>query len=67
MDPVVAKCAEAVGGIAKLASLIGVRHQSLYSWRKVPAERVLDLERHSGVPRHEIRPDIYPAETAEAS
>lgn len=30
---------------------------------RVPAERVLDVERVTGVPRHELRPDLYPAPT----
>ncbi|MDF2994653.1 MAG: hypothetical protein K0R27_290 [Xanthobacteraceae bacterium] len=53
--------AENVGGITRLAREIGVKHQTFYSWKRVPAERVLDIERVSGVPRHELRPDLYPA------
>jgi DNA-binding transcriptional regulator YdaS (Cro superfamily) len=26
----------------------------------LPAERVLDIERVTGIPRHELRPDLYP-------
>lgn len=52
--------AENVGGITRLAREIGVKHQTFYSWKRVPAERVLDIERVSGVPRHELRPDLYP-------
>jgi len=44
-----------------------VRHQSIYSWKRIPAERVLDIERATGVPRHELRPDIYPAPTGGAA
>lgn len=36
--------------------------------RKVPAERVLDLERITGVSRHFLRPDVFgpaPQEAAE--
>jgi len=38
----------------------GITSQAVSQWRKVPAERVLDLERITGIPRHEIRPDLYP-------
>lgn len=50
------------GGVRKLAERLGVTPQAVYKWRKtgIPAERVLDVERESGVSRHELRPDIYP-------
>lgn len=54
-----------VGGITKLARELNVKHQTFYSWKRVPAERVLDMERITGVPRHELRPDLYPAPDAE--
>ena len=48
------------GGLKKLARELGIRHQSIYSWRKgVPASRVLDVERLTGISRHMLRPDIY--------
>ena len=31
---------------------------------RVPAERVLEVERITGVSRHDIRPDIYPPSTS---
>lgn len=63
---IVARGIAAAGSITKLAAEIGVKHQTFYSWTRVPAERVLDFERVTGIPRHEIRPDLYPA-PAEAS
>lgn len=27
--------------------------------RKIPAERVLDIERITGISRHELRPDVF--------
>jgi DNA-binding transcriptional regulator YdaS (Cro superfamily) len=53
------------GGQAELARLMRISPQAIHQWRqsgKVPAERVLDLERVSGVPRTAIRPDLYPVE-----
>ena len=46
-----------------LARALGVRVESLYSWERsgrVPAERVLELYRLTGVSPHELRPDLYP-------
>lgn len=48
---------------AELARRAGVRPQAVFSWRakgRVPAGRVLAVESATGIPRHEIRPDIYP-------
>lgn len=35
--------------------------QAIAQWKHVPAERVLMVERATGVPRHRLRPDLYPA------
>lgn len=54
-----------IGKIADLAAAIGVSPQAVRKWKKegkVPAERVLLIESITGVPRHELRPDIYPPE-----
>lgn len=60
-NPGIAKAAEAVGGtIARLAKMIGVTRSAVHQWPRIPAERVLEVERVTGVPRHELRPDIYP-------
>lgn len=67
-DPGLAAAIEAAGGVTKLASLIGIRHVSVSKWRKVPAERVLEIERllHGEVTRHAMRPDLYPVDTEAA-
>jgi DNA-binding transcriptional regulator YdaS (Cro superfamily) len=52
----------AVGGYAQLALLIGVTKSAVYQWKRVPAERVIAVEAVSGVPRQQLRPDLYPAE-----
>jgi DNA-binding transcriptional regulator YdaS (Cro superfamily) len=56
---VVEEAAAKLGGIRKLARELGIKHNSLYRWTKVPAERVLQFEKLSGKSRHELRPDIY--------
>lgn len=53
---------EAVGGQAELAKRLGVSAQAISQWDEVPPLRVLAVEAVSGVPRHELRPDLYPAE-----
>lgn len=56
---------ERAGGQAALAKLIGVTAQAISQWDEVPPLRVLDVERASGVSRHELRPDLYPVERVE--
>lgn len=56
---------KAAGGQSELARRLDIRQQSVYYWiqrGRVPAERVLEVERVTGVPRHQIRPDLYPVE-----
>lgn len=55
----VEQAAEKAGGVVALARELGIKHTALYSWKRVPAERVLDVERISGISRHELRPDIF--------
>lgn len=54
------------GGIQQLADLLGIRYQAVHKWTKgsVPAERVLEIERATGISRHQLRSDIYPRESA---
>lgn len=61
-SPTVTAAIDAVGGVAKLAELISVSSQAISQWTRVPAERVLQIERATGgrVTRHELRPDLYP-------
>lgn len=61
------RAVEAAGSQLALAKLCGVSYQAVQKWmraRNVPAERVLQIERLTGVSRHDLRPDIYPRERA---
>ena len=53
--------ARKVGGFAQLAAKLGIARQAVYQWTRIPAERVADVERITGVPRAELRPDLYEA------
>lgn len=50
----------AAGGVRALARAVGVSQPAISSWKRVPADRVLTVERETGVPRRELRPDLYP-------
>jgi DNA-binding transcriptional regulator YdaS (Cro superfamily) len=53
------------GGLVVLARHLGLAPSTVSEWSRVPAERVLEIERVTGVSRHLLRPDIYPVEAAE--
>lgn len=58
------KACEAVGGQVKLAEAVGVTPQAVHQWvtkGRVPPERCAEIERASGIARHELRPDIFEA------
>ncbi|RQZ57443.1 chaperone [Burkholderia cepacia] len=60
------RAAHAVGGQSALARMLGCTSQAVSKMcltGRVPAARVIPIEIASGVPRHELRPDLYPIES----
>jgi len=49
----------AAGGVAELARKISISQPSVSNWSKVPAQRVIAVEAVTGIPRTELRPDLY--------
>lgn len=60
------EAAECIGGQKELAEALGVSPQAVAKWKKsrIPAERVLDIERVTSISKSRLRPDLYPAESA---
>jgi DNA-binding transcriptional regulator YdaS (Cro superfamily) len=50
---------QAAGGRKALARLLGISKQAVQKWTRVPADRIIDVERVTGVPREKLRPDLY--------
>lgn len=65
-DPALTRAIELTGSVTALAVCIGVTRPAVAQWRRVPATRVLAVEKATGgqVSRHELRPDLYPVERA---
>lgn len=61
MNRGVAKAIKVFGSQHSLAARLKVAQPSvhLWLWGNCPAERAVELEKVSGVSRHEIRPDIF--------
>lgn len=54
---------KAAGSATRLAALLGVHKSTITDWKQggVPAERAVQIERATGVPRAQLRPDIFEA------
>lgn len=55
------------GGPSALARQLGIKPQGVSQWRRVPSERVLEVERITGFSRYQIRPDIYGEDPSDLS
>lgn len=54
-----AEAIEKAGSMRKLALALGISAQAVAMWWRVPANRVLDVERATGVSRYRLRPDVF--------
>ena len=65
MESGIKQAIQKIGRQNKLAKAVGVTPQALQHWiksKKVPAKRVLAVEKLTGVSRTDLNPDIYPKE-----
>lgn len=65
IDPGKARAIRAANGVMKLADLLNISHAAISQWKRIPAARVIEIERglKGAVTRHEMRPDLYPEES----
>jgi DNA-binding transcriptional regulator YdaS (Cro superfamily) len=50
---------EAMGGFRALARELGMSPQAVHKWRRIPADRILQVEMITKIPRRNLRPDLY--------
>lgn len=53
-----------MGGVNALARLVNRSSATVAVWRRIPVAHVLRIEEATKVPRHELRPDVYPPPAA---
>lgn len=66
-NPVLALIYNEPGTAGKIGKHLGISREAVWGWWRrgaVPAERVIEVEQITGISRHLIRPDIYPAPPA---
>ena len=59
-DPGLILALRVAGGITPLSKIAETSPQAVYKWPRIPVSRVLRIEEGTGIPRHVLRPDIYP-------
>ena len=63
-DAITVDAIRRAGGPAAVGRAFGITSQAVTQWQRVPPERVLEVERLSGVSRHLLRPDVFGPEKA---
>jgi pyruvate kinase len=62
-DPVLQMVREQRGTASRIAKACGVNREAVWNWDargEIPAKHVLVIESLLNIPRHRIRPDLYP-------
>ena len=59
MDAGLQLAIKAAGGYSELAEALGIRPQSVWQWTRVPLNRVVEVEKVTGVSRRKLRPELY--------
>lgn len=59
-DPGLLAAIKAMKTLTALAAGTGTTLQNVGKWRRIPSERVIQVETLTGVPREKLRPDLYP-------
>lgn len=63
MNISIKEIAEKVGGIVALSTALGLSRGAVSQWQVVPLKRVNDVERITGIPREQLRPDFFVAQS----
>lgn len=50
---------ERAGSMRKLARALGITHQAIRLWHTVPVDRLLDVEKATGIHREKLCPELF--------
>lgn len=59
MDVLVKYLKQKRGRQTELARAIGTTPGNICQWKRVPAERVMEVSAITGIPKEKLRPDLY--------
>lgn len=58
-DPGIMAALFKVGNAVKLATHLGISRQAISRWKKIPLKHLPAISTLTGLPREQLRPDIY--------
>ena len=58
-DAGVRAAVQAAGGFHALGRSLGISHEAIRQWQRVPDRRIIQVEKVTGVDREILRPDLY--------
>lgn len=58
-DAGVKAAVKAAGSLRKLGHALGISHQTIALWKRVPDKYILRVEKVTGIDREQLRPDLY--------
>jgi DNA-binding transcriptional regulator YdaS (Cro superfamily) len=73
-DPFLSRAKSVANGPVGLAAMLNAANparkltpQAISQWKRVPADRAIDVEAVTGVSRHDLRPDVFGPSKASAA
>lgn len=59
MDKLLDYLNEKRGRMSDLARALGITPAAIKQWEVIPADKLIGIETETGIPRQELRPDLY--------